>query len=354
MPTGMLDREARLAKLLNSACYGNKEATELPTTGGASEGPSVQQATHGSRSKVVPEILTASGQKRAPGAIVESKGNAGAVSSAQGATPPTAPTRIREGARVLGTGQTVHSNRLQKAGAVGFTPSAGRAAVSVEESRRAVANSGRTATRGSAAGADDGSSTVAATVRGELSSLYGAHHSAEGEVRRANARERVPPASQRPRDNAALNAARGSEKPKVAGDGMKNRNNVKTLADIVPQPAAAGRASAASSSSTLRNTTAAYRQSQGTTARRLEDVGKSTMTDEQRERVEKARRVVGKDKECDLPPATCTPGQANIHTIGGGSADARGTRRGAGSMGSCGKKTVVAGASQGAKRVPGR
>eukprot|EP00392_Amoebophrya_sp_AT5.2_P014574 g14735.t1 len=303
MPS-VIDRETRLAKLVSSACFGNKDissaAEQHPT-------PTSTAAKSARSSSNVPALLTADGSYVAPdGASSSSGAGIASAKSAPASSSKSQQRVIRGGAHVLGTGKAVSVNpteNYQRPGRAtagkGFTPSFGRAAVTVEQSRTATRNSHL----------EHAGASATAAVRDELASLYKAHHSSEGEARRPGA-----PAGAGKGKEKARGASTGPALPPSGAKGnslsVAGGGNIRTLQALTPSSAASSRARGS-----LRNTTAAYRQQQGTTATTIDQVGAATMTPEQRERVAKARKTAGKDD----PASCCVAGRSggsNVHTLG--------------------------------------
>ncbi|CAD7956172.1 unnamed protein product [Amoebophrya sp. A25] len=317
-----LDREARLAKLMNSACYGNKDTGDKAQHGEKVENSTSDAGTTKRSGRAIPQILTASGatvnaSSHGASSRLPRGGTYTLGDSNQLAVPTTSRSTARAGASSSGIptnkGRGKNSGR---SGACGFTPSQGRAAVSVEESRRAVANrSGREVNAG-----------VQAAVNAELQSLYSAHQSAEGETQRPGATSRHGgPTANSSRGGGASTLA-GRAPASASSSANQNRNTSKAPGSNIHTLSSGGSSSSTGGSSRLTETTEAYRQSRGTTARRLEDVGADTMTADQRERVAKARKVAGKDPSGSSGTRSIDTGssRSNVHGIAQAPAGGRG------------------------------
>lgn len=214
----MLDREARLAKLLGSACFGNPEAPRPEDVSPPVSVAATTSSRHGDRRGDVLGSL--------PKQPLAGSSGVGAV--------PAAPRRV----------PTVSS------------------AVASTSSRPAV---GPISSRGPA---------VAPTAKAPA-----------------------------PAPKAKATASRSAAARNVAA-----RNAPRNTGPV------------GSTGSRLHNTTEAYRQSRGTNAKRVQDVGGSTMTDQKRTEVNKARRIAGRDEvegESSGASASSAAAGASSRRIGG-------------------------------------
>ena len=322
-PAKMLDREARLAKLMGSAMFGNPDAPSQPDSATPATAPPApgtpapssesrqQQASASEASRAQAESLKPKPKQAANSKVVATtrkRRSSEEVIDLSGTERGASTGGSRASRTATGSNETGGSARvLQPPRRLTNSP-ATRAALGAARAalERGVPHPGPPA----AARPTSSSSSRAAATMGTGSGVSGLRRPAT--TRRAGG------------ENAAPNS---KAKPKPVVSGVRNAATLSALG--ASSSGATSSRPASSRSSRLHQTTESFRRQNGTTAQSVQDVGAGTMTADKRRKVHKARKTAGK------PPLTS----------GGGAGGAAGSSRGGGGAGggSSGRPGGVAG-----------
>lgn len=312
-PPRPLDREARLAKLMSSACYGgddskpavseessvqtntaSRDSTEKENSTSTSSGRTSASISSGGSSLQKPisnrtalQKPTSSSTVSKPSSLRTAPGDVGPTSSIRGGTATRGGTSTGGSRTVTAGGRPAASNR---------NITGGQSA----SARSSMDRNGRGANTGLSSHGPRGGRTIA-TLHGSTSLHSNQTPSA--------------PVEPKPTPSSAIAGALRTHTLDALNDGGANR-------PFRAEPRPEG--------STLRNTTQAYRTQRGTTAARIDQVGRNTMTEDQAERVDRARAIVHNNGGSTHEGSTSRNGpsftlventndnkKSNVHTLNG-------------------------------------